>query len=59
MPLFSLAVYVLFFTLQGSFDQATLLVVLIGSLLGTVLILFANPGSVDPYRSCWQGARGV
>lgn len=38
MPLFSLAVYVLLFTSQGSFDQATLLVVLVGSLLGAVLI---------------------
>jgi diguanylate cyclase (GGDEF)-like protein len=48
MPLFSLAVYVLFFTSQGSFDQATMLVVLVGTLLGAVLILFAIQALLTP-----------
>ena len=48
MPLFSLAVYVLFFTPQGTFDRITLLVVVFGTLLGTTITLFAIQALLSP-----------
>jgi diguanylate cyclase (GGDEF)-like protein len=47
-PLFTLAVYVLFFTEKGSFDLATLLVLLVGTLLGVAIILFAFQALLTP-----------
>jgi diguanylate cyclase (GGDEF)-like protein len=47
-PLFSLAVYVLFFTEQGSFDLTILLVLLVGTLLGAGLTLFAFQALLTP-----------
>ena len=51
MPLFSLAVYVLFFTPQGTFDRITLLVVLLGTLLGTTITMFAILALLSPIRA--------
>jgi len=47
-PLFSLAVYSLFFTTPDSFDRVTLLVVLAGTLLGALLTLFAMRALLTP-----------
>jgi diguanylate cyclase (GGDEF)-like protein len=47
-PLFSLAVYILFFTSPDSFDRVTLLVVLGGTLLGVLLTLFAVQALLSP-----------
>ena len=51
MPLFSLAVYVLFFTPQGTFDRITLLVILLGTLLGTTITMFAIQALLSPVRA--------
>jgi len=48
MPLFSLAIYVLFFTPQGSFDGITLLVLLVGTIFGTTITLFAIQALLTP-----------
>jgi len=48
MPLFSLAIYVLFFTPQGLFDGITLLVLLVGTILGTTITLFAIQALLTP-----------
>jgi diguanylate cyclase (GGDEF)-like protein len=47
-PLFTLSVYVLFFTEKGSFDLATLLVLLVGTLLGVAITLFAFQALLTP-----------
>jgi diguanylate cyclase (GGDEF)-like protein len=47
-PLFTLAVYVLFFTEKGSFDLATLLVLMVGTLLGVAITLFAFQALLTP-----------
>jgi diguanylate cyclase (GGDEF)-like protein len=47
-PLFSLAVYVLFFTPPGAFALTPILVVLVGSLLGSVIILFSIQALLTP-----------
>jgi diguanylate cyclase (GGDEF)-like protein len=47
-PLFSLAVYILFFTTPDSFDRVTLLVVLAGTALGALLTLFAVRALLTP-----------
>jgi diguanylate cyclase (GGDEF)-like protein len=48
MPLFSLAVYVLFFTSPGSFELTPMFVVLAGSLLGACLTLLAIQALLTP-----------
>lgn len=47
-PLFSLAVYILFFTSPDSFDRVSLLVVLAGTALGAALTLCAVRALVSP-----------
>jgi diguanylate cyclase (GGDEF)-like protein len=47
-PLFSLAVYVLFFTTPGSFAITPILVVLAGTLIGATIIVFAIQALLTP-----------
>ena len=47
-PLFSLAVYILFFTASGHFDPVSLLVVMAGTVVGMTLVLLALRALVTP-----------